>query len=86
MPPKAASSTAAKKKAAPKPKKANANGYKLPEKMPLGEILTDIAKNQWKLGPSIGMGGFGEIYSACQVKPGTKEAFKYVVKIVSRSL
>ncbi|CAG5083772.1 Similar to ball: Nucleosomal histone kinase 1 (Drosophila melanogaster) [Cotesia congregata] len=46
-----------------KPRKG-ANGYKLPEALPEGEILQDLSKHQWILGKSIGTGGFGEIYSA----------------------
>ncbi|CAD1477939.1 unnamed protein product, partial [Heterotrigona itama] len=45
------------------PKKKAANAYKLPDPISAGEILTDMAKQQWILGTSIGVGGFGEIYS-----------------------
>lgn len=38
------------------------NGYRLPDPIREGEILTDVTKKQWKLGRSIGLGGFGEIY------------------------
>lgn len=75
MPPKATDKKA--------PNKKGANGYKLPDPIPAGEILTDIAKKQWIIGPSIGVGGFGEIYSASIHKPGTKTSYNYVVKIVS---
>jgi hypothetical protein len=45
------------------PKKRVApNGNRLPDPIREGEILVDITKNQWKLGRSIGVGGFGEIY------------------------
>ncbi|KAJ8972443.1 hypothetical protein NQ317_000034 [Molorchus minor] len=61
-------------------KRKAANGYKLAEPLPKGEILQDIAKKKWKLGPSIGQGGFGEIYSAQEAdKGGTK--YPYVIKI-----
>lgn len=30
--------------------------------IPEGEILTDLKDKKWKLGSSIGIGGFGEIY------------------------
>lgn len=30
--------------------------------IPQGEILTDLKDKKWKLGPAIGIGGFGEIY------------------------
>ena len=45
------------------PKKKGANGYKLPDPIPNGEILTDMTKKQWIIGSSIGIGGFGEIYA-----------------------
>lgn len=32
-----------------------------------GEILTDTKKNQWVIGNSIGIGGFGEIYEGIYV-------------------
>lgn len=38
------------------------NGYRLPDPIREGEILTDVTKKQWRLGRSIGLGGFGEIY------------------------
>ena len=59
-----------------------ANGYKFPKALPKGEILHDTRKKQWQLGPSIGKGGFGEVYSAAEacVK---KSDFPYVIKIVS---
>ena len=40
------------------------NGYLLPLPVPVGIILTDLKRRQWKIGKSIGLGGFGEIYSA----------------------
>lgn len=72
-----------KKAAAPKKK---ANGYKMPAPIPLGEIITDsIAKKKWRIGPSIGVGGFGVIYSACEHNSSPKKTsnYPYVVKIVS---
>lgn len=63
-------------------KKKTAKGYQKPVPIPNGEILTDLYKKQWKVGPSIGSGGFGEIYSACKVGESSKE-YPYVVKIVS---
>jgi hypothetical protein len=61
------------KKAARKRKAAN--GYKLPDPIPVGEIIRDVAKKEWQIGPSIGVGGFGEIYAgtfitAYTVSPG----------------
>lgn len=64
-------------------RKKAANGYQMPAPVPLGTVLTDMAKRQWKVGPSIGSGGFGEIYSACEAGSGTKKTddFPFVVKI-----
>ncbi|XP_044758663.1 serine/threonine-protein kinase VRK1 [Coccinella septempunctata] len=62
------------------PKKKGANGYKLPDPIPKGEILVDIAKKKWKIGASIGQGGFGEIYSA-QEADSKSASFPFVVKI-----
>lgn len=63
------------------PKRKAANGYKLAEPLPKGEILEDIGKKKWKLGPSIGQGGFGEIYAAQEVG-STGSSYPYVIKIV----
>ncbi|CAH1999481.1 unnamed protein product [Acanthoscelides obtectus] len=68
----------AKAKAAPKRKAAT--GYKLAEHIPAGEILQDISKTKWKLGPSIGHGGFGEIYSAQDYSKGGSK-YPFVIKI-----
>ncbi|KAI8046742.1 nucleosomal histone kinase 1 [Drosophila gunungcola] len=54
------------KKAVPA-KKPKSKLYAMPEKVEEGTILTDLAKGQWRIGPSIGVGGFGEIYAACKV-------------------
>jgi len=62
-------------------KKVSAKGYKKPDPVPNGEILTDVSRQQWKIGPSIGSGGFGEIYSASKVGESSKDN-NYVVKIV----
>ncbi|XP_014220249.1 serine/threonine-protein kinase VRK1 [Trichogramma pretiosum] len=69
------------KKAAPK--KKGANGYKLPDPIPKGEILTDMRKQKWKIGTSIGVGGFGEIYCAVPAENGNKPLSEYpaVIKI-----
>uniref|UniRef100_A0A6P7FIL7 non-specific serine/threonine protein kinase n=1 Tax=Diabrotica virgifera virgifera TaxID=50390 RepID=A0A6P7FIL7_DIAVI len=66
------------------PKKKAAKGYALAESLPVGEVLQDISKNQWKLGPVVGHGGFGAIYSARPAADnGTK--YPYVVKIEPHS-
>lgn len=61
-------------------KRIAAPGCKLPAKLPANEILTDITQNKWRLGNSIGYGGFGDIYLG-------KEFLKIVfnLKINSRS-
>ncbi|XP_052901447.1 serine/threonine-protein kinase VRK1 [Anopheles moucheti] len=69
--------------AAKRPKRAN-NLYTRPEKIPLGTILTDAFNVPWKVGPSIGTGGFGEIYCAycfAQAAPKTVAEYPNVVKI-----
>lgn len=74
------------KKKKPANKRKNANGYVKSEKVPLGTILTDTQRNTWKVGPSIGSGGFGDIYSACPGSSSSKsDSYQYVVKIVSFS-
>lgn len=62
--------------------KRKANGYKFPDPLPKGEVLEDIAKKKWKLGASIGQGGFGEIYSAQEASVGGAK-YPYVIKIVN---
>ena len=61
------------------------NGYLLPEPVPVGIILSDLKQNRWKIGKSIGIGGFGEIYSAELLADdnSSKCATNYVVKVVS---
>lgn len=86
--PKASTSKAAAASKPPNKKpaaKRKANAYQMPEDIPLGEIMTDLSKQQWKIGPSIGTGGFGEIYCACKANESTKkhEDYPYVVKVVS---
>lgn len=75
-----------KKAAAPKKK---ANGYKMPAPIPSGEVIHDtLMKKKWRIGPSIGVGGFGEIYSACEHESSPKKgsSYPFVVKIVSSIL
>ncbi|CAK1555499.1 unnamed protein product [Leptosia nina] len=70
-----------RKAAVPKKK---ANGYKMPAPIPAGEVIHDtIAKKKWRIGPSIGVGGFGEIYSACNHEGSPKKGSEYpfVIKI-----
>lgn len=46
------------------------NGNKLPERLPIGHRLVDTTKQQWLIGPSIGCGGFGDIYLTRQYIEG----------------
>lgn len=71
MPPKR------KSQAAPK---GGSQGRKMPPPLPSGVVFTDLTKNQWVLGQSVGKGGFGEIYLAR--KKAAKEP-GYVIKVVS---
>ena len=47
-------------------KRKAANGYKLPDPMPNGLVVTSTTKKSFRLGKSIGTGGFGEIYLASE--------------------
>lgn len=70
----------------PPKKAAKKNGYEKPEPLKTGDILINtVLKKSWKIGVSIGVGGFGEIYSACQVGAEKQKIDDYplVVKIVS---
>ncbi len=40
--------------------------YTLPDPLPSGLVFTDIKKKQFRIGKSIGVGGFGEIYLASE--------------------
>ena len=75
MPPRAAAAG---------PKKKGPAVHKLPETIREGEILKDIQKRSWRIGKSIGVGGFGEIYAASDDvdRPVGPDA-AYVIKIVS---
>lgn len=68
-----------KKKTAAKPRLA-ANGYRLPDPLPSGEILTDNVKATWMLGESIGCGGFGELYLAKSTAEKLND-FNYIIKV-----
>jgi len=59
------------------------NGYILPDPLPAGLIVTDLKKGRWKIGNSVGLGGFGEIYSAASWNGCQKSAQEeYVIKVV----
>lgn len=64
-----------------KPRKKK--GYQMPDHLPKGEKLQSVNKKEWILGPSIGIGGFGEIYSAAEAD-NKKSSYSYVIKIVSQ--
>ncbi|KAG8238948.1 hypothetical protein J437_LFUL018698 [Ladona fulva] len=69
-----------------KKKRIAANGYRLPDPIRDGEVLTDIKDKKWRIGKAIGLGGFGEIYLASDDvhKPVNQDA-KYVVKVEPHS-
>jgi vaccinia related kinase len=75
---------ASKGKAVVKKPAKKKNGYEAPKPVKTGTILTDTFKKQWKIGKSIGVGGFGEIYSAVEASSAIKKVddYPYVVKIV----
>jgi vaccinia related kinase len=56
-------------------------------KLPKGAVVTGILGTNWTLGPAIGKGGFGEIYSAYKEDDeGTiKEEYPFAVKIEPHS-
>ncbi|XP_071453858.1 nucleosomal histone kinase 1 [Hetaerina americana] len=70
----------AEKKELQRPVKKKNNGYKKPKPFPKGEILADLNKCKWILGPSVGVGGFGEVYSA-QRESEKAAVPPYVIKI-----
>lgn len=55
----------------------------MPSPIPKNEVLTDTLKQKWTIGPSIGKGGFGEIYAAAEGEkaPLKDSDYPYVVKI-----
>merc|ERR1712083_373735 len=57
------------------------NGYLLSDPLPQGLVLKDLRKKTWKLGKSIGLGGFGEIYAAALLYGKTLSEEDYVVKV-----
>lgn len=59
------------------------NGYILPDPLPAGLIVTDLRKRRWKIGKSVGLGGFGEVYSAAALNGSGKCSKKeeYVIKV-----
>jgi len=67
----------------PKAKGKKAAVRNMPPPIPYGEIVTDgVKKEQWVIGPSIGKGGFGEIYLTARKGKDAKNG-ENVIKIVS---
>ena len=51
-----------------------------------GEILTDLGGRQWKLGETVGVGGFGQIFVAFEIVNGEINAnCEYVAKVETHS-
>ncbi|KAG8294333.1 Serine/threonine-protein kinase vrk1, partial [Homalodisca vitripennis] len=70
----------------PPKKRIAPNGVRLPDPIIEGELLTDTAQKTWKLGRSIGLGGFGEIYLASdEINKTVKDDAKYVIKVERHS-
>jgi len=61
------------------------NGYILPDPLPQGLLITDLRRQKWKIGKSVGLGGFGEIYSAALLDGNSLSAEDYVVKVEPHS-
>lgn len=58
------------------------NGYILPDPLPENLIVTDLRKQKWKIGKSVGLGGFGEIYSAAFLNGrGKWSKEEFVIKV-----
>ena len=71
---------------ASEPPRRSPNGYILPDPLPPGLILTDLRKGRWRIGRSVGLGGFGEIYSAALLNGFTDpDEENFVVKVVSQN-
>ncbi|XP_059620740.1 nucleosomal histone kinase 1-like [Phlebotomus argentipes] len=71
-----------KAKAPARPRK-KANGYSKSVKLTLGSVLRDLEKKDWLVGPAIGSGGFGDIYSCCEAEkaPRSTDDYQSVLKI-----
>lgn len=56
------------------------------ENLKQGELLTDLSGKKWKLGKTIGVGGFGDIYLASDVlDQDVKSDSPYVAKVETHS-
>ena len=77
----------ARKKPRAAPKGGSREARKMPRPLPAGELFTDLVKKQWVLGPSVGKGGFGEIYLATQKGQSTAaKSAPFVIKVVSHEI
>ncbi|XP_072375582.1 serine/threonine-protein kinase VRK1-like isoform X1 [Diabrotica undecimpunctata] len=64
------------------PKKKSSSGVSNSADFKQGEVVTDISGKKWKLGKTIGIGGFGEIYEASEsLARGFKTDYSYVAKV-----
>ncbi|XP_063844035.1 serine/threonine-protein kinase VRK1-like isoform X2 [Scylla paramamosain] len=82
---KGAAATKSGSKGAPK-KRVAANGFKLPDPIAPGVVVKDVAKQNWKIGKSIGVGGFGEIYLASSnTEVPVDSGADYVIKVEPHS-
>ncbi|XP_014609566.1 PREDICTED: serine/threonine-protein kinase VRK1-like [Polistes canadensis] len=68
-------------KVAKKAPKKKGNLYKMPDPIPTGTILSDIKGKNWILDKSIGVGGFGEVYSGAAYEDKVPKNFPNVIKI-----
>jgi len=57
------------------------NGYILPDPLPKGLVIQDLRQQKWIIGTSVGIGGFGEIYSAASLN--SSDSSSYVIKVVN---
>lgn len=70
----------------PRKSSSNGNASNVRENLKPGEILTDLTGRKWMIGKPIGVGGFGDIYSATDViNQEVKDDSPYVAKIECHS-
>lgn len=70
----------------PPKKRISPGGNVLPPQVPEGEILIDLTGKHWRIGKTIGYGGFGEIYLASDnIKDPVKTDAQYVIKVENHS-
>ena len=61
------------------PKKQKKQNHVMAPELPIGLVLQDCLRKQWKVGEPIGKGGFGSIYSCCSVDK--KDRSQCVLKV-----